>query len=308
MTTSQGRIDWLVFAALGFMWGSSYLFIKIGVETISPLTLVTLRLAIGALFLAGVVALTRESLPRGWRIYRHVVVLAIFNVVLPFALITWSEQRVSSSLASILTATVPLFAIVLAAFALRDEPFSAPRAAGLAVGFAGVVLLVGPAALDATTDPVAQLALLFASLSYAIGTVYARRFVTGLRPSVAATLQVGVALLMSAALALVLERPFELAYPVEQVAAFVWLGLVGSGVAYLAFFRLVRRWGATRTSTVAYILPVVGIGLGVLYAGETVDGLTLAGTALIIAGVALVNARRGSLSPGWRRARPEAAT
>jgi drug/metabolite transporter (DMT)-like permease len=203
---------------------------------------------------------------------------------------------------------VPLFAIVLAAFALRDEPFTASRVAGLAVGFAGVVLLVGPAALGASADPAAQVALLGASLSYASGVVYARRYVTGLRPPVAAFLQVGTAALMSAVLAFIVERPLELGYPPSTIFAVVWLGLVGSGLAYVAFFRLVGRWGATRTSTVAYILPVVGIALGVLFAGESVDVPMIVGTALIIGGIALVNARRGGLTLRSRRANPEAAT
>jgi drug/metabolite transporter (DMT)-like permease len=307
MTTSASRLEWAVFIALGFMWGSSYLFIKIGVETLTPLTLVTLRLAIGAAFLVCLVLLTRESLPRELRVYRHIVVMAVFNIVLPFVLITWAEQSVSSSLASILTATVPLFAIVIAAFALRDEPFTAARVAGLAVGFGGVVLLVGPAAVGASADPVAQVALLGASLSYAVGAVYSRRFATGVRPLVAAVLQVGTAFVMSATLALVLERPFGLSYPPSTILAVAWLGLVGSGLAYVAFFRLLNRWGATRTSTVAYVLPVVGIALGVLVAGETVDLPMLAGTALIIGGIALVNARKGGLTLRSRRVGPETA-
>jgi drug/metabolite transporter (DMT)-like permease len=308
METSRSRADWLVFLALGFMWGSSYLFIKIGVETLTPLTLVALRLAIGLVFLTGVVLVAREALPRDWRVYRHIAVMAVFNIVLPFALITWSEQRVSSSLASILTSVVPLFSIVIAALTLRDEPFTSARVAGLGVGFAGVVLLVGPSALDASADPVAQAALLGASLCYAIGAVYARRFGTGVRPPVAAFLQVGVAFLMSATLALAFERPFELELPSSTIVAVVWLGLVGSGIAYLAFFRLIGRWGATRTSTVAYLLPVVGIALGVVVAGESVDVPMLAGTALIIGGVALVNARRSWSLSGWRRARTGIAT
>jgi drug/metabolite transporter (DMT)-like permease len=309
MTISQSRVDWLVFGALGFMWGSSYLFIKIGVETLTPLTLVSLRLAIGGAFLIGLTLLARESLPRELRVYRHVVVMAVFNIVLPFALITWAEQSVSSSLASILTATVPLFAIVIAAFALRDEPFTAARIGGLVVGFAGVVLLVGPAALGASADPLAQLALLAASLSYAIGAVYTRRFATGVRPLVAAVLQVATAFVMSVTLAIAFERPLELAYPPSTLFAVVWLGLIGSGVAYVAFFRLIGHWGATRTSTVAYVLPVVGIALGVLVAGETVDLLMLIGTTLIIGGVALVNARRGGgVAVRAPKPRSEAAT
>jgi drug/metabolite transporter (DMT)-like permease len=113
---------------------------------------------------------------------------------------------------------------------------------------------------------------------------------------------------MSAVLALLLERPFELDVSLPTVASVLWLGLVGSGLAYVAFFRLLGRWGATRTSTVAYLLPVVGIALGVLFAGESVDVPMLAGTGLIVGGIALVNARRGPFTFGSRRAKTEAFT
>ncbi|CAN5673257.1 EamA family transporter [soil metagenome] len=302
MSAASTRLDWLVFLALGLMWGSSYLFIKIGVETITPLTLVALRLAVGAAVLAAVVLIAREPLPRTPRIYGHLLVMSILNIVLPFSLITWAELTVPSSLAAILTAIVPLVVIVIAAVALRDEPITANRLIGLAIGFGGVIVLVGPGALAAGADLPAQLALIGASASYALAAVYARRTVTRLRPMVAAAVQVSFALALSVGLALVLERPFELELGPSGLVAVVWLGVLGSGFAYLAFFRLIRSWGATRTSAVAYILPVVGIVMGVLFAGEVVDVRILAGTGLVIGGIALVNARPGAatvrLDPG----------
>jgi drug/metabolite transporter (DMT)-like permease len=135
------RLDWALFFLLGFFWGSSYLFIKIGVESLPPLTLVAGRLFIGALLLATVVRLWGERLPRDRRTYGHLVVMALLNIVIPFALITWAEQSVDSALASILNATVPLFTIGFAAAFLHDEPVTVNRAVGLVVGFAGVVLL-----------------------------------------------------------------------------------------------------------------------------------------------------------------------
>lgn len=299
MQESANRLNWLIFIALGVMWGSSYLFIKIGVETLTPLTLVALRLAVGAALLVGVVLLAREPMPRRIGTYGHLVVMSIFNIVLPFALITWAEQSVASSLAAILTATVPLFVIVIAAFALRDEPITTGRVLGLLVGFAGVVLLTGGGAVD-SGSVVAELALVGAAVSYAIGAVYARRNVRGLRPMVPAVLQVGIAFVISATLALTFERPFELSYPPQAIVSVLWIGLLGSGLAYLAFFRLLATWGATRTSMVAYVLPAVGIVLGVAFAAETIDLRIIAGTLMIAAGIGLVNARisRRSLRGG----------
>lgn len=295
MTDRAGWADWLVFLALGFMWGSSYLFIKIGVETLAPFTLIALRLGIGLIVLAGVVAFAREPLPRNPRIYGHLVVMSVINIALPFYLITTAEQTTDSALAAIINASVPLFVIVIAALALHDEPITVNRLAGLAVGFVGVVILVGRGlgAVGAGDALYGELALVGSSISYAAGAVYARRNVRGLRPMIPALFQVGFAFLITAALALAFERPLPTSLRPDAVFAVVWLGILGSGLAYLAFFRLLAHWGATRTALVAYLLPVVGIVLGVLVLSEQVDVRILAGTGLVIGGVALVNSRYG---------------
>jgi len=295
VSSPTSRLNWLIFLALGFMWGSSYLWIKIGVETLPPLTLVALRLFFGFFVVATVVAVARERLPRDPRTYGHLVVMAVINVVLPFTLITWGEQTIDSSLATILNATVPLFVIVLAPLFLPDEPITVSRLVGLVVGFAGVVVLFAPDLVNlGDGDLSGELALLGSSVSYAVGNIYARRNVRGLRPMIPALFQVSFALLISTGLALAFERPIgRVALAPEALAAVVWLGILGSGFAYLAYFRLLQDWGATRTALVAYLLPVVGIALGVL-AREEVTLNRLAGTGLIIAGVALVNSRFGT--------------
>lgn len=294
--TSRIRLPlWLVFLALGFMWGSSYFWIKIGVETIPPLTLIALRLLLGFLVLVAVVAIAREPLPRSARQYGHLLVMAVVNIVLPFFLITWGEQSPSmdSALASILNATVPLFVLVLAPLFLPDERITLPRFIGLAVGFVGVIVLFAPGLVNLDDhDFIAEGALLGSAVSYAAGAVYSRRNVSGLRPMIPALFQVAFALLISGVLALVVERPIGRVAPaLEAIVAILWLGFLGSGVAYLAFFRILSEAGATRTSLVAYLLPVVGIAMGTIR-GEAITLERVAGTALIIAGIALVNTRR----------------
>src|SRR5688500_15110657 len=137
MNVRSNRIDWLLFIALGFMWGSSYLFIKLAVDDFGTFTLVALRLLVGAILLWAVVRWTRLELPREPRIYGHLFVMGLVNIVIPFALITWAEQSVDSSLAAILTAPVPLFAIVIAPLFLHDEPIRVNGVVGLLVGFVG---------------------------------------------------------------------------------------------------------------------------------------------------------------------------
>jgi drug/metabolite transporter (DMT)-like permease len=290
------RIDWLLFVILGFMWGSSYLFIKIGVDAgLSPFTLISLRLGIGFILLASVVLVAREALPRDPRTYGHLVVMGAVNIAIPFSLITWAELTVDSALASILNAAVPLFVIVIAAIFLRDERITLNRLAGLAVGFVGVAILVGfdPADIG-RSNTAGEIALIGSTISYACGAVYARRNIHGLRPMIPALFQVGFALVMVLVLAFVFERPLNVGMTPNAMFAVIWLGLLGSGLAYLVFFRILGRWGATRTSMVAYLLPVYGIALGGLILHEPIDIRLLVGTALIIGGVALVNSRYGA--------------
>lgn len=295
MTSRAAQLNWVLFVALGLMWGTSYLFIKIGVETLPTFTLVAFRLGIGLIFLAAVVAVAREQLPREPRMYGHLLVMSIVNIALPFALITSAEQSVDSALAAILNGALPLFVIVIAALFLHDEPITVNRLTGLVIGYAGVILLVarslGAGGADSSLG--GELALIGSTASYGVGAVYARRNIRGLRPMIPALFQVGFAFVIVSAIALVTERPFEVEWTQRSLFAIVWLGLLGSGVAYLCFFRLLQAWGATRTSLVAYLLPIVGIVAGALVLHENVDAGVLAGTALVIGGVALVNSRFG---------------
>jgi len=295
--SSTGRLDWLLFLLLGFFWGSSYLFIKIGVDAgLQPFTLVTLRLLIGFVLLASVAAVARVRFPRSARTYGHLLVIAVLSVGLPFSLISWAEQSVDSTLAAVINGAVPLFVIVIAATTLPDEPFTPARVAGLLIGFVGVAILVGfdPAVL-AGTAVLPALALMGSSVSYAAGGVYARRFLSDVRPMINALFEVGFALVIVGLLAFALDGPISLPAQADAWLAVIWLGLLGSGLAFLTFFRLLGRWGATRTSLVAYLLPIYGIVLGALVLGEAVDLRLVVGTALVIGGIALVNLRASSL-------------
>ncbi|HEY7131780.1 MAG TPA: DMT family transporter [Candidatus Limnocylindrales bacterium] len=296
MATRSTRLDWLIFIALGFFWGSSYLFIKIGVDHgLEPFTLIMFRLLIGFVLLATVVAIAREPLPRDPRSYGHLLVMGTINIAIPFALITFAEQTVDSSLASVINSAVPLFVIVLAAVFLPGEAITVNRLVGLLVGFVGVAILVGFDVTDLSAgNAVGELALIGATISYAAGNVYAKRNIHGLRPMIPALFQVFFGLLITGTLAFATEHPLTVDWVPEAVLAVFWLGLFGSGLAYLSYFRILQRWGATRTSLVAYLLPVWGIALGAIVLGEPIQATMLAGTALIIGGIALVNSRYGA--------------
>ena len=293
MTERSNRIDWLLFFALGFIWGSSYLFIKLAVDDFGTFTLVALRLVVGAALLWTVVRLAHQPLPRERRIYGHLLVMAIINITIPFLLITWAEQSVESSLAAILTSPVPLFAIVLSAIFLADEPMRVNGLVGLVVGFVGVVIVTSRGLTGAGSSITGEIALLGAAFSYAAGAVYSRRNVRGIAPMIPAVFQVTFAAIITGTIAILFEHPWTATPDGEAIFSILWLGILGSGVAYLFVFRLFAHWGATRTTLVAYLLPVVGIVLGYLVLDEPIDARLIVGTALVIAGVGLVNSRFG---------------
>jgi drug/metabolite transporter (DMT)-like permease len=309
---ANSRVDWLLFLLLGAMWGSSYLFIKIGVDAhLPPLTLVLGRLLIGAALLFTVVRLAREPLPRTLREYAKLSVLGFFGIALPFYLITVAEAHTESALAAVLVSPVPLFVIPMSALFLRDEQLTPARIAGVVIGLLGVAILVGfdPASL-AKNDFGAELLLVAAAVSYAIGGVYAKKFIVGYRPMIPALFEVTTALVMIAIAAFIFERPWEAPVSFNSVLSVAWLGIFGSGLAFVIFFRLINNWGATRTSTVAYLMPVVGIILGAVILSEPVTTNRLIGTALVIGGVALVNVKReaiGSFLAGLRGRQPTTA-
>src|SRR3954449_10140927 len=203
MSDRGNRVDWLIFLALGFIWGSSYLFIKLAVDDFGTFTLVAGRLLIGAALLWTVILVARQPLPRSRRVYGHLFVMGVINITIPFLLITWAEQSVESSLAAILTSPVPLFAIVLSALFLPDEPMRVNGVVGLIVGFIGVIIITSPGLTGGNSSVSGELALLGAAFSYAVGAVYSRRNVRGLPPMIPAVFQVSFAAIIVTVLALV---------------------------------------------------------------------------------------------------------
>lgn len=283
--------SWLKFIYLGIAWGSTFLWLKIALEELSPLTLNAIRMAIASLCLYILVRLTRSPWP-GRKYLPAIVFLGIINIALPFVLITWSEMTISSGLASILNSTIPLFTVILAFFFVPDDRFSLVRGAGLALGFGGVVLLMSARVGEGMG--VAQwgtLAMLLASLSYAVASIYAMRKVGPAAPVMIAFGQSIFANLALWPLALLFESPLRLPHLPITWISMVWLGVLASGIGTALYYFLLREVGPTRTNLTAYVFPLVGVLLGWLFLDEQISWWMIAGGLLIISGVALVNAR-----------------
>ncbi len=287
----MSKKDTLLFLLLSAIWGSSFMFIKLGLEGgFSPMALVSLRLLFGALLMAGIALRRGHRLPTEGRVLAGIAFLGFINNVVPFSLITWSEQHIDSSLAAILNSTVPLFAVILSHFALADESFTWRRVLGVLLGFGGVLVLFAPG-LVASAGSAAlwgQLAVIVASAGYAIGSVFARKRLQRVPAPVLTTVQLGFALLWTLPLT-ALERPWTLQPTGMAWFAVLWLGLLGTGMAYLLFFILLRSIGATPTTMVTYVIPLFAVIFGVLFLREQVQWQHLLALILIIGGVAMVN-------------------
>jgi len=313
--------SWGAFVLLAVIWGSSYLFIKIGLdEGLPPLTLVSIRTILGTAFLALVMLWQRARLPRSVRTWLLMGVVGMTNIVIPYVLITWGELHISSGMAGILTAMAPLFTVLLASLVLKDEPVTVPKVAGLLIGFGGVVILASPslealAAGDGRLALIGMVSVVLATFSYAVAIVFTRKRLSGQpvmreadgtmrapTPLEVSFGQVFVGMVVVTGLALILERPetglLTLPGTAEAWLAMAWLGLAGTGLAYVIYFALIDRWGATRAMLIAYVLPLVAIVLGFAVLGERLQRVELVGAALIISGVVLVNRRAGGPQPG----------
>jgi len=283
--------DWVTFWTLGLIWGSSFLWIKIALDNVGPFTLVAWRLLIGVAGLALVVLFRRPTFPRGRRIYGLLALLGVTNTALPFLLISWGEQSIDSAVASILNGTVPLFAMVFAHFALQDDRMTRARVAGLILGFLGVIVLMSGDLVpgEVRTGGLGQLAILVASILYAFSTVFARKNLHGLSPVVQSFVPLVVADLFIWTGAVAIEAPVLAPTSGLTWFALVWLGLLGSCVAYLLLFTLLHRVGPTRTTMVTYVFPVVGLVLGIVFLQEPVTPSLLIGAAMVVAGILVVN-------------------
>ncbi|MCC6935718.1 MAG: DMT family transporter [Thermomicrobiales bacterium] len=285
------HVLWLL--SLGLIWGSSYLFIKVLVDAASPTVMIAVRLALGLLTLGVVMLVRGERLPAWGRPWGLLLVMAIVGNVIPFTLITWAEQHVTSALAAVLSATTPLFTLLVSALVFRQDRLSGTRLAGLAIGFVGVILLTGRSVLDiGSSDAIGTLALLGSSVCYGFSFAFARQYIRG-NPVSNVTAQLMMALAIMTPFALLQGRVEPAELHTGNVAAWIVLGAVGTGIAYLFYYALIGEIGATPSSLVTYIIPPVGVILGWLVLNEGLGVNGLVGMVLIVAGVAVAY--------GWHR-------
>lgn len=290
MQRTMQRLDWAMLLGLALVFGSAFFFGDLGLRSFGPLTVAAGRVASAALILWAVARLRGRRFPTDARTWLALLIMGALNNAIPFSLIFWGQTRIDSGLAAILNATTPIFTVLLAHL-VGDERLSARRVAGVLFGFAGVAVLIGPGALR-HLDPtnVAELAVLLAAVCYAVAGLWGRQFRRLPTEVAAAGMLIGSSAIMLPASALV-EHPWTASPTATSLAAIAALGLFSTAIAYLLYFRLLARVGATNLLLVTFLLPVVALALGALFLGERVQAIDLLGLALILTGLAAIDGR-----------------
>lgn len=280
---------WLVFISLGAIWSSSFMWIKIAVQEVGPVTLVAFRVLFGLCFGVAVILIQRTPLPRTSREWFPVLLLGITNVAIPFFLISWGEQAIESAVAAILDATVPLFTILIAHYLLRDDKMTWPKVTGLLTGFVGVIILMSKDLGTSSSSMFGQLAIVLASVFYAGSTVYARS-TTENTPSILRSAGPLISSTVVMWLAIpVAESPIKFPHLPITWIALLWLGILGSGLAFVMNYYLIHEIGPTRTTMVTYLFPLGGVLLGVAFLNEQLSWQLLAGGVLIVLSLVVAN-------------------
>ncbi len=279
----------LYLAILSLIWGASFLLIKIAVGSITPLALATARMAIGAICLYLFLKIRGGGMPRIGREWIPFVVLGVSYALLPNILISLGEKSMSSGLTSVLNSTVPIMTVILAHF-LVDEQLTADRAIGIAVGFVGVVIVLLP---DLESSGKASLmgpiAVILASLTMALATIYARKYLKGVSPAITSTGMMATATIMGLPLVIIFERPLQMRPSTESLLALVALGVFCSAIAYLLYYWMVANRGATYASLVMFTQPVVAVILAAIVAANVVSLTVIVGMVIILLSLAIMN-------------------
>jgi drug/metabolite transporter (DMT)-like permease len=306
---SRPRVPWPArFALLALFWGSTFLFIKIGDEALAPIQVTLGRLLIGTTTLLAILAVRGERLPAGWPLWGQLAIAGLLLNVIPFTLFAYGERHVSSLLAGIWNATVPLFTLPIAIAWIADEHATARRVLGLAVGFAGVLIVLGAWRGIGGASLAGNLLCLGAAASYGLGFPYTRRFLARRPegPLALASAQLICAAVEIAILTLLFTHvPHGLA--AKHVLSVLALGVFGTGLTFVLNYSIIRDVGATVASTVAYVMPIVSTALGVIALGEPLRWYEPVGAAVIVAGAVLAQeqpARRALSVPRSTRRSP----
>ncbi|HEY8473197.1 MAG TPA: DMT family transporter [Natronosporangium sp.] len=306
-TPESGRRRFIIpgFIALSAIWGASFLFIKVGIEELHPVYVATVRVWLGALAMLTLLVILRHRLPRSPRVWAHLAVVGTLGIAIPFSLFGYGEQHIPSLLAGIWNATTPLVALPLSALLFRTEQFTARKAAGIAIGFVGVLVVLGVWQGVGGAELAGQLMCFGAAASYGVVIPYIKRFLAH-EPMTGLALVAGQ--VVSAAVVLAVAAPLIAGAPPaptslsgEVIGSMLALGVFGTGFAFLIHFRNIRLVGASAASLVTYLVPVFAVLVGVIVLNETLHWFQPVGALIVLSGIAVMQ----GLPVSFRRRRAE---
>ncbi|MEH6608007.1 MAG: DMT family transporter [Halioglobus sp.] len=292
-------VHWLMLGFLSIAWGLAFYLIAVGLESFGPLTLVNIRLAVGALTLYAIMHWQGYSLPRSGHWWGRFCILAIFGNLIPFSLIAWAETSITSAQAGLLMALMPISTVLLAHFFVHNDTLTPRRIVGISLGFLGVMVLIGGDALAGTGGKAltAQLAVLVATLAYASNAVYTKR-IPSINTLVVATGSLIVGTLLLLPFTLTIEQPQLHNASANALLATLILGVVSTGLATWVFFRVVTDCGPTFLSIINYIIPAIAFAAGVLFLGEVAAPSQFLGLIVILLGIALTQKNKANVAQG----------
>ena len=287
MQRQPTRTDYIVLFALGALWGSSFGAIKIALHGVTPLTVMSVRILLAGAALLLLILVRKTPLPRGIQNWIKISWMALFGTLIPFFLVPWGQLQIDSSLAAILMAVNPLFALTLGHFFSEHESFTLRQLLAMLVGFSGILLVFGENAISSINGNIwAQLAVIGAGFCYTISGVIVSSVRGASADSVSASIFICSSVIVFP-LWMILEQPWSLHFETESLLALTYLGLVSTGMAFLMRYYIILRAGAVFLSYVAFIIPMFGILFGILFLGETISVNTMGAVVLILSGVYL---------------------
>ncbi len=287
MPRQPTRTDYIVLFALGALWGSSFGAIKIALHGVTPLTVMSVRILLAGAALLLLILVRKTPFPRGIQNWIKIGWMALFGTLIPFFLVPWGQLQIDSSLAAILMAVNPLFALTLGHFFSEHESFTLRQLLAMLVGFSGILLVFGENAISSINGNIwAQLAVIGAGFCYTISGVIVSRVRGASADSVSASIFICSSVIVFP-LWMILEQPWSLHFETESLLALTHLGLVSTGMAFLMRYYIILRAGAVFLSYVAFIIPMFGILFGILFLGETISVNTMGAVVLILSGVFL---------------------
>ncbi len=280
---------WLIFILLGVIWSSSFMWIKLALQELNPVAIVAVRVTLGFIFGAVVIIVTRTKLPKRFKAWMPLLLLGLTNFAAPFFLISWGEKSIDSSVASVLDATVPLFTIFIAHYLLHDDKMTMKRLSGLIMGFAGVIVLLSKNIGASSSTLLGEAAVVLASVFYAGSAVFIRKTTQNIPGVLRSTIPMLSASLVMWIVALTIKLPVHIPKLELTWIALLFIGLIGSGLAFLMAFYLIHEIGPTRSTMVTYIFPLGGVLLGVIFLHEQITWQLIIGGILILSSLVIVN-------------------